>query len=114
MPAVTRRALPASTTKRELPLVAAFVILAVYTYSSGLRAPALIAFVKDAMIYVAVIAAVALIPAQLGGYGAVFAAADEAFSAEGSGGVLLAPNQYTAYASLALGSALAAVMYHTP
>jgi SSS family solute:Na+ symporter len=46
----------------EIPLVAAFVILALYTYSSGLRAPALIAFVKDAMIYVAVIAAVALIP----------------------------------------------------
>jgi len=98
----------------ELPLVAAFVILALYTYSSGLRAPALIAFVKDAMIYVAVIAAVALIPGQLGGYGAVFAAADEAFKAKGSGGVLLAPNQYAAYASLALGSALAAFMYpHT-
>jgi SSS family solute:Na+ symporter len=98
----------------ELPLVAAFVILALYTYSSGLRAPALIAFVKDAMIYVAVIAAVALIPAQLGGYGAVFAAADEAFRAEGSGGVLLGPNEYAAYASLALGSALAAFMYpHT-
>jgi SSS family solute:Na+ symporter len=51
----------------ELPLIAAFVILALYTYSSGLRAPALIAFVKDAMIYVAVIAAVALIPGKLGG-----------------------------------------------
>src|SRR5882762_9864824 len=63
----------------ELPLVAAFVILALYTYSSGLRAPALIAFVKDAMIYIAVIAAVALIPGRLGGYGAVFAAAEEAF-----------------------------------
>ncbi len=98
----------------ELPLIAAFVILALYTYSSGLRAPALIAFVKDAMIYVAVIAAVALIPGQLGGYGAVFAAADEAFEAQGSGGLLLAPNQYVAYASLALGSALAAFMYpHT-
>jgi solute:Na+ symporter, SSS family len=76
----------------EIPLVAAFVILALYTYSSGLRAPALIAFVRDAMIYVAVIAAVALIPGQLGGYRAVFAAADEAFKAKGSGGILLAPN----------------------
>src|SRR6516165_3894622 len=37
----------------ELPLVTAFVVLAVYTYSSGLRAPALIAFVKDTMIYIA-------------------------------------------------------------
>src|SRR6266478_2255322 len=31
----------------ELPIIAAFIILALYTYSSGLRAPALIAFVKD-------------------------------------------------------------------
>jgi SSS family solute:Na+ symporter len=98
----------------ELPLVAAFVVLAVYTYSSGLRAPALIAFVKDTMIYIAVFAAVALIPGRLGGYAAVFHAADAAFLAKGSGGLLLAPNQMVAYATLALGSALAAFMYpHT-
>jgi SSS family solute:Na+ symporter len=98
----------------ELPLIAAFVILALYTYSSGLRAPALIAFVKDAMIYIVVIAAIALIPNRLGGYAAVFDAADQAFKAKGSGGILLAPNQYVAYATLALGSALAAFMYpHT-
>src|SRR6201996_2251286 len=56
----------------ELPLIGAFVILALYTYSSGLRAPALIAFVKDIMIYIAVIAAVSFIPSKLGGYAAVF------------------------------------------
>ena len=98
----------------DLPLVAAFVILALYTYSSGLRAPALIAFVKDAMIYITVIAAVALIPLKLGGYGAVFAAAQAAYQAKGAGGILLTPGQYLPYASLALGSALAAFMYpHT-
>src|ERR1700736_3708795 len=98
----------------ELPLVAAFVILALYTYSAGLRAPALIAFVKDIMIYIVVIAAVALIPTKLGGYANVFAAADAAFQAKGSGNVLLAGSQYAAYATLALGSALAAFMYpHT-
>ena len=32
---------------RDLPLFIAFAVLAAYTYSSGLRAPALIAFVKD-------------------------------------------------------------------
>src|SRR3954468_11592787 len=31
----------------EWPIVLAFAVLAAYTYSSGLRAPALIAFVKD-------------------------------------------------------------------
>ena len=98
----------------ELPLIAAFLILAFYTYSSGLRAPALIAFVKDAMIYVVVIVAVALIPAKLGGYSAVFSAADAAFKAKGSGGLLLSSAQMVPYATLALGSALAAFMYpHT-
>jgi SSS family solute:Na+ symporter len=98
----------------ELPLVAAFLILALYTYSAGLRAPALIAFVKDIMIYIVVLVAVAVIPAHLGGYGAVFSAAQTAFAAKGSGGILLKPAQMLPYASLALGSALAAFMYpHT-
>jgi len=98
----------------ELPLIVAFAVLAVFTYSSGLRAPALIAFVKDIMIYIVVIAAVVLIPSKLGGYGAVFAAADQAFQAKGAGGILLGGGQYVAYATLALGSALAAFMYpHT-
>ncbi len=98
----------------ELPLVAAFLILALYTYSAGLRAPALIAFVKDTMIYIVVLVAVAVIPAHLGGYGAVFTAAEAAFKAKGSGGILLKPAQMLPYASLALGSALAAFMYpHT-
>ena len=98
----------------ELPLIVAFAVLAIFTYSSGLRAPALIAFVKDIMIYIVVIAAVVLIPSKLGGYGAVFAAADQAFQAKGSGGILLGGGQYVAYATLALGSALAAFMYpHT-
>ena len=98
----------------ELPLAVAFIILALYTYSAGLRAPALIAFVKDIMIYIVVIAAIALIPAKLGGYANVFAAADADFKAKGAGSLVLAGNQYVAYATLALGSALAAFMYpHT-
>ncbi|UGY18974.1 monocarboxylate uptake permease MctP [Bradyrhizobium septentrionale] len=98
----------------EIPLVLAFLVLALYTYSSGLRAPALIAFVKDIMIYIVVIAAIAIVPSKLGGYGEIFTAADAAFKAKGSGGILLAPAQVVPYASLALGSALAAFMYpHT-
>ena len=99
----------------ELPIVAAFIILALYTYSSGLRAPALIAFVKDIMIYIVVLVAVVVVPAKLGGYGAVFAAANEAFTVKGGDtGLILKPSQMLAYATLALGSALAAFMYpHT-
>jgi len=99
----------------ETPLIIAFVVLALYTYASGLRAPAMIAFVKDIMIYIVVIAAVWLIPQKLGGYGAVFDAADKFFNAKsGATGLFLKPSQFPAYASLAFGSALAAFMYpHT-
>jgi solute:Na+ symporter, SSS family len=99
----------------ELPIVAAFIILALYTYSSGLRAPALIAFVKDIMIYIVVLVAVVIVPAKLGGYGAVFSAANDAFAAKGGAtGLTLKSSQMLAYATLALGSALAAFMYpHT-
>lgn len=101
----------------ELPLIAAFAILALYTYSAGLRAPALIAFVKDIMIYIVVLVAVAFIPYKLGGYGAVFDAAGQAFAQKPPtppSGLVLKASQYWPYATLALGSALAAFMYpHT-
>jgi SSS family solute:Na+ symporter len=99
----------------ELPLAAAFIILALYTYSAGLRAPALIAFVKDLMIYIVVLVAIVLVPAKLGGYGAVFTSASDAFAAKGGAtGLFLQPQQFLPYATLALGSALAAFMYpHT-
>jgi SSS family solute:Na+ symporter len=100
----------------ELPLTAAFIILALYTYSAGLRAPALIAFVKDLMIYIVVLVAVVVIPAKLGGYGAVIDSARAAFATKDvtKTGLLLHASQYLPYASLAVGSALAAFMYpHT-
>src|ERR1700761_3240380 len=99
----------------EAPIIIAFVVLALYTYSSGLRAPALIAFVKDIMIYIVVLVAVVVGPAKLGGYGAVCSAATDAFTAKGGAtGLTLKDSQYLAYATLALGSALAAFMYpHT-
>ncbi len=101
----------------EIALVIAFVVLALYTYTSGLRAPAIIAFVKDIMIYIFVLAAIIIIPAQLGGYAAMFDAADKVFQAKPPtppSGIVLQPSQVTAFASLALGSALALFLYpHT-
>jgi SSS family solute:Na+ symporter len=90
--------------KGDMPLFFAFLILAAYTYQSGLRAPALIAVVKDAIIYVTVIAAVVVVPLKLGGYGAVFEAVPPKK-------LLLAPEQFPAYSTLALGSALALFLY---
>jgi SSS family solute:Na+ symporter len=100
---------------KDLPLIIAFLILALYTYTSGLRAPAMIAFVKDVMIYVMVIAAIVVIPIHLGGYAAMFDAADKAFQAKGGAtGIILKPEQMVPFATLAFGSALAAFMYpHT-
>jgi solute:Na+ symporter, SSS family len=94
----------------DLPLIIAFAILAAYTYSSGLRAPALIALVKDMLIYLTVIVAIIVIPAHLGGYAAVFDAIprDKLLLTPPSGGNL---GSYSAYATLALGSALALFLY---
>src|SRR3984893_3076588 len=60
---------------RDLPLIIAFAVVAAYTYLAGLRAPALIAFVKDIFIYATVIVAVLYIPGKLGGWGHIFSAA---------------------------------------
>ncbi|UDL91183.1 sodium:solute symporter family protein [Mesorhizobium sp. PAMC28654] len=95
----------------HLPLTIAFVILALYTYKSGLRAPAMIAFVKDIMIYVFVIAAVVIIPAKLGGYGAVFDAAAKAYAGKPNQGLTLSPAQIGPFITLAIGSAMALFMY---
>ena len=97
----------------EWPLVIAFVILAAYTYQSGLRAPALIAFVKDALIYIVVLVAVIYIPIELGGFDDIFAAAEEKFSGseQPTDGLVLADAQILGYSSLAFGSALALFLY---
>src|SRR5271170_1931163 len=52
----------------DAPLFVAFIILAAFTYSSGLRAPASIAVVKDLLIYITAIAAIIVIPIELGGF----------------------------------------------
>src|SRR5215217_4957664 len=97
----------------EWPIVIAFAVLAAYTYQSGLRAPALIAFVKDALIYLVVIVAVIYIPIKLGGFDDIFAAANKKFtgSEPPTDGVLLANAQTLGYATLAFGSSLALFLY---
>ncbi|GAA2608062.1 sodium:solute symporter [Dactylosporangium fulvum] len=102
-----------SAVARHLPIIIAFAILAAYTYSSGLRAPALIAFVKDTLIYVVILVAVFYLPAKLGGWGAIFDAADAKFAktASAADGILLNANNQLQYITLALGSALALFLY---
>ncbi|HTJ36601.1 MAG TPA: sodium:solute symporter [Dactylosporangium sp.] len=101
------------TLARHLPIIIAFAILAAYTYSSGLRAPALIAFVKDILIYVVILVAVFYLPSKLGGWGAIFDAADAKFTKTpaATDGILLNANNQVQYFTLALGSALALFLY---
>ena len=97
----------------DLPLIIAFVVLAAFTYTSGLRAPAMIAVVKDTLIYITVFAMVIVIPIELGGYAKMFAMIPPAKL------LLVGPKdgnlgQFSAYATLALGSAFALFLYpHT-
>ena len=106
----------------DLPLLIAFLILAAYTYTSGLRAPAMIALVKDVMIFITLIAILIVIPAKLGGFGAIFShvaqkAAPATIVQNGKAvpnpfsEFLRNSNQNWAYVTLALGSALALFLY---
>jgi SSS family solute:Na+ symporter len=102
---------------QDLPLIIAFVILAAYTYTAGLRAPASIAIVKDLLIYIAVIVAIVYLPSHFGGWGQIFAAADEKMSAispvtkQAVGSIIPGATSFNAYWTLALGSAMALFMY---
>jgi len=94
----------------DLPLIIAFLILAAFTYTSGLRAPAMIAVVKDILIYIVVISVAVWVPYKMGGFGPIFAAVPAAKL------TLAAPaantyGSYSIYATLALGSAFALFLY---
>jgi solute:Na+ symporter, SSS family len=102
---------------RDLPLLIAFGVMAAYTYLAGLRAPALIAFVKDILIYLTVIVAIIYIPGRLGGWGHIFGTSSAHLKAVNPatrkpyGSLVVLPAGEWAYATLALGSALALFVY---
>src|SRR4029078_144682 len=53
---------------KDMPLFIAFALLAAYTYSAGLSATAVIAFVKDGLIYLVILVAIVYLPSQVGGW----------------------------------------------
>ncbi|HEY8675552.1 MAG TPA: sodium:solute symporter [Candidatus Dormibacteraeota bacterium] len=98
----------------EVALVIAFVVLAAFTYVSGLRAPALIAVVKDFLIWLVVIVAVIYIPYKLGGFGSIFHKVEQAAAIAPKLKAkpdVLPSSMFNAYSSIALGSALALFLY---
>jgi len=110
-----------NTYVKDLPLFVAFLVLAIFTVVSGLRAPALIAFIKDTLIYLFVIVAVFYIPTRLGGWGHIFGTAQTHFNSisptTGKPVGTFIPTSKSIgstqfdFASLALGSAVALFLY---
>ncbi|OLE21663.1 MAG: sodium:solute symporter [Actinobacteria bacterium 13_1_20CM_3_71_11] len=96
---------------RGWPLTVAFVVLALYTFRSGLRAPALISIVKDVLLLWTVLAALLAIAMTSGGWGGVFRAAGAQFARTGSGSLILPGSGQLGYVTLVLGSALALFLY---
>ena len=113
-----------NTFVKDLPLFIAFLVLAIFTYVSGLRAPAAISFIKDTLVYVMVIVAVFYIPTRLGGWGHIFGTAQTHFTAinpvtKKPNGTFVPTSKVIGstqldFATLALGSAVALFLYpHT-
>jgi SSS family solute:Na+ symporter len=106
---------------KDLPLIIAFLVLAIFTYVSGLRAPAMIAFIKDTLIYVFVLVAIFYLPTRLGGWSHIFGAAQSHFASINPKtgkpfGTFTPPSGSIGatrfdFASLALGSAVALFLY---
>ncbi|MGE5136420.1 MAG: sodium:solute symporter family protein [Gemmatimonadota bacterium] len=100
----------------DLPLTLAFAVLAFFTFSSGLRAPALLAILKDILLVLTVLMLLLWFTVALGGWGHIFAVSSAAFARRppGTGALLLPPGTQLSYVSLALGSALSIFLYpHT-
>ena len=93
-----------SHTVQEISLLVAFVILAAFTYTSGLRGATLTAILKDILIWITVIAVIIVVPLSIGGFGTAFRDVKPSY--------VTVPNSLvTGYATLVLGSALALYLY---
>ncbi len=95
------------------PLLVAFGTLAIFTYQSGLRAPALVAFVKDILFAYVVFAILVTIAMTWDGWHGVFQAASDRFASTPSkaDGILLPVSGRLNYLTLAVGSALGLFLY---
>ncbi|MBL7259870.1 sodium:solute symporter family protein [Paractinoplanes lichenicola] len=98
------------------PLTLAFVVLALYTFNSGLRGPALVSIVKDALILWAVLAVLMIVAMTPGQWDTIFRIAENryAITPRTDDGLVLPVQSQLNYVTLALGSAVALFLYpHT-
>jgi SSS family solute:Na+ symporter len=108
---LTVMGLPSGGPAADAALTATFAVLAVGTYRSGLRAPTVVAVLKAVLLFAVTVLLAVLLLRATGGTAALFRRAGTA-PAEGQGGTLLLPSGLgSAYVSLAIGSALALLLY---
>ena len=96
-------------TVSEVSLIVAFIVLAAFTYTSGLRGATLTAVYKDALIFISVIAVIAVVAAS-GGFAAAFSHTPTPLKPVYTYSTL-APVLQNAYWSIFLISALALYLY---
>lgn len=95
-----------SNTVEEISLLTAFVTLAAFTYTSGLRGATLTAVFKDILIWITVIALIVVVPLSIvGGFGTAFK------DVKKQSYITLSDSLVPGYATLVLGSALALYLY---
>jgi solute:Na+ symporter, SSS family len=95
-----------SNTVEEISLLIAFVILAAFTYTSGLRGATLTAIFKDILIWITVLALIVVVPLSIvGGFGTAFK------DVKKQSYITLSDSLVPGYATLVLGSALALYLY---
>jgi solute:Na+ symporter, SSS family len=105
------------TAIRDLPPFLAFALLAAFTYSRGLRAPALMAIIKALLLPLVLAVALVVIVRRVGGIETVFAAAERKMAepdprtGSPNGGVIPGTAGFLPYATLTLGSAMALFVY---
>ncbi len=95
----------------EIALIVAFVILALFTFTSGLRGAVVTAVMKDIIIFVTVIVAIVAIPMYTGGFGHALAAMASAKPLPATGTGDLSGLFLNGFISLVIGSALALYLY---
>ena len=96
-----------AATITEVSLIVAFIILAAFTFTSGLRGAVVTAVMKDIIIFATVIVVIVLVPMYIGGFGNAFAHMHKL----PTGNTTLAPLYLNGFISLSIMSALALYLY---
>ncbi|BAB65768.1 sodium:solute symporter family protein [Sulfurisphaera tokodaii] len=97
--------LPPTRLTLDLSLLIAFIVLAAFTITSGLRGAALTGVFKDILVWITVLATIIAVPLSIGGFSTAFHAVKPIPYS------YLPPSALSAFWTLAVGSALALYLY---